>query len=77
MVAVGAVIEQSRSAYDYVAIAASTFANDINFHVEASLSVTFKLTALIISGTVYLYNHWRAIEYGIGSMEMQPADIML
>jgi hypothetical protein len=56
MVAVGAVIEQSRSAYDSVAIAASNFADDINFHVELSLSITFKFTARIISVIVVLYN---------------------
>jgi hypothetical protein len=57
MVAVGPVIEQSRSVYDFVAIAASTFADDINFHVEFSLSITLQFTARIISVIVVLYNH--------------------
>ena len=56
MVAVGAVIEQSRSAYDSVAITASNFADDINFHVEVSLSINFKFTACTISVNVILYN---------------------
>jgi len=77
MVAVGAVIEQSRSAYDSVVIAASNFADDINFHVEASLSITFTFTAYTISVNVILYNSCRGIEYRIRSMEMQPVDIIL
>jgi hypothetical protein len=56
MVAVGAVIEQSRSAYDPVAIAASTFSDDINFHVESSPPINFKSTARIIRVIVVLYN---------------------
>jgi len=77
MVAVDAVIEKSRSVYDSVAIAASNFADDINFYVESSLSINFKFTARTISVIVVLYNRRSAVQYRIRSMEMQPVDIIL
>ena len=77
MVAFGAFSEQPKSAYDSVVIAASNFADNINFHVEASFSITLKFTAYTISVIIILYNSWRAIEYRIRSIEMQPVDIIL